>query len=248
MSEDLGAWLRETYEDAGCPPPEAYLEEEMAALSPADRQRLESHADRCPACAAERDLARSFDAGPAGLPAADVDFVVSRLEEASPVRPARGRVVPFRTRTAAAPPAASRPAAPAWRIAAALFVILGAVLLFQLTRPGGPPALPAPETGGVFRGGAVETISPLGAIAVIPDELLWERVEGARSYKVRLLAVDDTVLWETTVSEPPARLPADVFGSLHPAVSYTWTVEALGGSGERLAVSEPAQFRARPVP
>ena len=251
MSDTLGAWLRETYEDAGCPPPEAYLAEEMAALSPADRRRLEEHADRCPACAAERDLARSFDAGPTGLPDADIDFVVSRLEEASPVRPSRGRVVPFRPRTAttASPARPSRPAtAPAWRIAAALFMVLGAVLLFQLTRPGGPPALPAPETGGVFRGGEVETIAPLGEVAVVPDELLWERVEGARSYKVRLLAVDDAVLWETTVPAPPARLPAEVFGSLHPAVSYTWTVEALGPSGERLAVSEPAQFRARPVP
>lgn len=248
MNDTLGAWLRETYKDAGCPPPEAYLAEEMAALSPADRRRLEEHADRCPACAAERDLARSFDEGPVSLPAADVDFVVSRLEKASPVRPARGRVVPFRPRTAASPAAPRRSGLPVWRIAAALFMVLGAVLLFQLTRPGGPPALPAPETGGVFRGGEVEVIAPIGEVAVVPDELLWERTEGARSYKVRLLAVDDAVLWETTVPAPPARMPAEIFKSLHPAVSYTWTVEALGSSGERLAVSEPVQFRARPVP
>jgi hypothetical protein len=246
MSDNLGAWLRETYEDAGCPPPEAFLEEEMAALSPADRRRLEEHADRCPACAAERDLARAFDAGPAGLPAADVDFVVSRLEEASPVR--RGRVVQFPGRAPAAAPAPRRTSAPAWRIAAALFVILGATLLFQLSRPGGPPPLPAPESGGVFRGGEVEVVAPVGEIATVPDELLWVRTEGARSYRVRLLAVDDTVLWETTVPAPPARLPAEVFKSLHPAVAYTWTVEALGPSGERVAVSEPARFRARPAP
>jgi hypothetical protein len=248
MNDTLGAWLRETYQDAGCPPPEAYLAEELAALSPADRRRLEEHADRCPACAAERDLARSFDDGPVSLPAADVDFVASRLEEASPVRPSRGRVVPFRPRTAVAAPVSRRTGSPAWRIAAALFMVLGAVLLFQLTRPGGPPALPAPGTEGVFRGGEIEPIAPVGEIAVVPDEFLWERVEGARSYKIRLLAVDDAVLWETAVPAPPARLPAEVFGSLHPAVSYTWTVEALGPMGERLAVSEPVQFRARPVP
>lgn len=250
MSDTLGRWLRETYEEAGCPPPEAYLESEMAALSPADRRRLESHADRCPACAAERDLARSFDAGPAGLPVADVDFVVARLKEAGRDAGApRGRVVQFPGRKAEAPPArrTRRTMAPAWRIAAALFVVLGAVLLFQLSRPGGPPALPTPETGGVFRGGEVEVIAPVGEIATVPDELLWVRVEGARSYRVRLLAVDDTVLWEATLPAPPARLPAEVFGGLHPAVAYTWTVEALGPSGERLAVSEPARFQARPL-
>lgn len=244
MSDKLGAWLRESYENAGCPPPEAFLEEEMAALSPADRRRLEEHADRCPACAAERDLARAFDAGPAGLPAADVELVVSKLEKAGGPR---GRVVKFPSRAPVAP-APRRTSAPAWwRIAAALFVILGAALLFQLTRPGGPPPLPAPESEGVYRGGEVEVVAPVGEIATVPDELLWVRTEGARSYRVRLLAVDDTVLWETTVPAPPARLPAEVFKSLHPAVAYTWTVEALGPAGERVAVSEPVRFQARPA-
>ncbi len=250
MSDTLGAWLRESYENAGCPPPEAFLESEMAALSAADRRRLESHADRCPACAAERDLARAFDAGPAGLPAADVDFVVSRLEEKAggDAGGPRGRVVKFPSRSPVAAPAPRRTSPPAWRIAAALFVILGAALLFQLTRPGGPPPLPAPESGGVFRGGKVEVVAPVGEIAAVPDELIWVRTEGARSYRVRLLAVDDEVLWETTVPAPPARLPAEVFKSLHPAVAYTWTVEALGPSGERVAVSEPVRFQARPTP
>ncbi|HEX6902071.1 MAG TPA: zf-HC2 domain-containing protein [Thermoanaerobaculia bacterium] len=248
MSDNLGAWLRESYENAGCPPPEAFLEEEMAALSPADRRRLEEHADRCPACAAERDLARAFDTGPAGLPAADVEFVVSKLEKAGgDAAGPRGRVVKFPSR-APAVPAPRRTSAPSWwRMAAVLFVVLGAALLFQLTRPGGPPPLPAPESGGVFRGGEVEVVAPVGEIAVIPDELIWVRTEGARSYRVRLLAVDDTVLWETKVPAPPARLPAEVFKSLHPAVAYTWTVEALGPAGERLAVSEPVRFRAKPT-
>lgn len=251
MSDNLGAWLRESYETAGCPPPEAFLESEMAALSAADRRRLEEHAGRCPACAAERDLARAFDAGPAGLPTADVEYVVSRLEEKAggDAGGPRGRVVKFPSRAPVpAAPAPRRTSAPAWRIAAALFVILGAALLFQLTRPGGPPPLPAPESGGVYRGGEVEVVAPVGEIAVVPDELIWVRTEGARSYRVRLLAVDDTVLWEAKVPAPPARLPAEVFKSLHPAVAYTWTVEALGPAGERVAVSEPVRFRARPAP
>jgi len=94
----------------------------------------------------------------------------------------------------------------------------------------------------------METISPSGDVGEIPVELRWTPREGARLYRVRLSAVDDAVLWEGTVPAPPARLPAEVAGKLHRAVSYTWTVEALDASGARIAASEPARFRARPQP
>jgi hypothetical protein len=244
----LEDWLRAAYagEEAVCPPPEAFLAEELERLAPEERRRLDEHADRCPACAAERDLARTFDASPEaeGVLPEDVGFVVSRLEAASPVR--KGKVVAF---PAAAPkPAPKSPArSVAWRLAAAAILVLGAGLLFQLSRPGAPP-LPAPGTGTVVRGGEVAAVSPVGEVAGIPSELRWEPRPGAASYRVRLSTVDDTVLWETTVAAPPARLPAPVAGQLHRAVVYVWTVEALDASGARVAVSEPIQFRARPDP
>jgi len=252
----LGEWLRAAYagKDAGCPPPEAFLEAETA--TPEERRRLDEHAGRCPACAAERDLARLFAAPEtAGVSGADLDFVVARLEEASPVRASRpaGQVVPF-----PAPPARPAPRRAAgqpwtgqlWKIAAALILVVGGGLLFQLTQSpqGGPPSLPAPQAGGPVRGGEVETISPSGDVGGIPAELRWTPREGARSYRVRLSAVDDTVLWEATVPAPPARLPAEVVARLHRAVAYTWTVEALDASGARIAASEPVRFRARPQP
>jgi hypothetical protein len=255
----LDDWLRAAYNDpaAGCPPPESWLEEELAARTPEERRLLEAHAAHCPACAAERDLARDFDAGAeaAGVRAEDVAFVVSRLEAASPVRTRESaRVVPFRApRQAAPPPQAAPPlAAPSrmrdWRrLAAAAVVILAAGLGFQLFRPAAPP-LPAPQSGGVVRGGEVEAVSPLGEVAGIPAELRWTPRPGASSYRVRLSAVDDTVLWEATVTAPPARLPAEVIRTLHRAVVYVWSVEALGPAGERLGASEPARFRARPAP
>lgn len=240
----LEEWLRAAYAgdaaEAGCPPPEAFLE--AAALGPAERRRLDEHADRCPACAAERDLARLFDAAPeeAGVSSQDVDFVVARLAETSPVKPA-GKVVPF-------PAAGARPRrtpAQVWKIAAAVVLLLGGGLLFRLANPGAPP-LPAPVAGGPVRGGELEVVSPVGDAAGIPSELRWNPRPGAAGYRVRLLAVDDTVLWETTVPAPPARLPAEVQGKLQRAVSYQWTVEALDASGARLASSETARFRIRP--
>jgi hypothetical protein len=247
----LEDWLRASYDDpaAGCPPAEAWLEEELAARTPEERRRLEAHAAHCPACAAERDLARGFDAGAEGVRPEDVAFVVSRLEAASPVRksvPAGARVVPFPGPRQVAPPQAPPSRMRDWRrLAAAAVVILAAGLGYQLFRPTAPP-LPVPPSGGVVRGGEVEAVSPVGEVAGIPAELRWTPRPEASSYRVRLAAVDDTVLWEATVPAPPARLPGEVIRSLHRAVVYVWSVEALGPAGERIGISEPARFRARP--
>jgi hypothetical protein len=246
----LDEWLRAAYSgaDAGCPPPEAFLEAD--ALPPEERRRLDEHADRCPACAAERDLARLFAGAPgaAEVSGEDLDFVVGRLEAASPVR-SSGQVVPFRVPAPAAEPAPRRSGSQSqiWKIAAALILVLGGGLLFRLTQPGAPP-LPPPAVGGPVRGGEIEAVSPVGDVGEVPLELRWTPRQGARLYRVRLSAVDDTVLWEGTVPAPPARLPDEVAGKLHRAVSYLWTVEALDASGARIAGSEPVRFRARPTP
>jgi len=240
----LEDWLRAAYtgEEAGCPPPEAFLEAEAGDRTPEERRRLDEHADRCPACAAERDLVRLFDAGPEAARREDVDYVVARLAAASPVRRATGQVVPFPT---ARKPAATRPVL--WRLAAALVLVLGGGLFFQLSRTAAPP-LPAPGTGSVMRGGEVEAVSPVGEIAGVPAELRWKPRPGASAYRVRLSTVDDTLLWEATFAVPPAPLPSEVVRQLNRAVVYTWTVEALDASGARLAASEPVRFRVRPAP
>jgi hypothetical protein len=252
----LQEWLQAAFagNETGCPPPEAFLEAEPGSAA---ERRLDEHAERCPACAAERDLARLFAAAPetagtAGADAADtadVAFVIARLEAASPLRPS-AQVVPFPadlTRQARPAPVRRPAAGQLWKLAAALVLVLGGGLLFELSRSG-PPSLPPPQVGGPVRGGEVETVAPAGDVAEIPAELRWEPKAGARSYRVRLSAVDDTVLWEATVPAPPARLPAAVAAGLHRAVSYTWTVEALDASGAPIATSEPSRFRARPQP
>lgn len=248
MSKTLDAWLRAAYadEEAGCPPPEAYLPAEAGGLSPEERRALDEHAARCPACAAERDLAQLFDAAPEGADVRpeDLHFVVSRLEETSPVRKALPKVVPFPgpRREAAATPA------PSWsrsfvRFAAAAVLVVAAGLGYRAFQA---PDLPPPEVGEVVRGGEVEAVSPVGEVAEIPGELRWVPRDGAASYRVRLTAVDGEVLWEGTTLAPPLRLPAEVAGRLHRAVVYTWTVEALGPAGERLASSGPVPFKAKP--
>jgi len=290
----LDAWLHAAYADpqAGCPPPEAFLEAELAALAPAERRRVEEHAERCAACAAERDLARLFDQAPeiAGVRPEDLDYVVARLAAASPAAGAE----PTSAGAAAVEPAAPQPkaqsgaqvirfpgpspaqapvAAPAartghrsparsWplaRLAAAAMLVLAAGLGFQLMRPE-PPALPAPEAGQAVRGATIEILSPLGELAEPPSELRWAPWNDAAGYRVRILEVDGTTLWQkrfpaASLAQPgtpieTASLPGEVRARLQRAVTYRWTVEALGpASGldpARLAVSEPAEFRVRP--
>lgn len=258
--QTLDAWLRAAYagpeagHPAGCPPPEAFLEAEVEGLSPAERRALDAHADRCPACAAERDLARLFDAAPeeAGVRPEDLDFVVSRLEESSPVRSISNapNVVLFPAAVRSGHRRAEAPRS-RWqsrslvRFAAAAALVIAAGLGYRAFQSP-DPALPPPELGGVMRGGEVEAVAPVGEVAETPAELRWVLIDRAASYRVRMTAVDGSVLWESTVSAPPAHLPADVAGRLHRAVVYTWTVEALDPSGARLASSEPFRFRVRP--
>jgi hypothetical protein len=250
----LQDWLRAAYlspqasSEAGCPPPEAYLEAEAGALAPEARRALDEHADRCPACAAERDLARLWDApaDAAGARPEDVAFVVSRLEKSSPVSRPAAKVVPFRAPSPQAPPVRAR-SFPFTRLAAAAVLVIAAGLGFRTLYPPEPP-LPAPETGGVVRSAEVEILAPRGELEEIPGELRWNAWKGARSYRVRLIAVDGEVLWQAVVPAPPARLPSEVSGRLHRAVTYTWTVEALGPTGDVLAASEPVRFQTKPDP
>ena len=256
---ELADWLRDAYADAaaGCPPPEAYLADELAALTAEEHRRLEAHADACPACNAERELARAFDAGEAGAAAEDVDFVTARLrgepvplptpiatsarpaEAAREGMPAGARVVPFRGRSAAAR---------TWVRFAAAAVLMVAAGLTVRTFYARPPALPEPPRGGVVRGGEVELLAPVGEVAEPPWELHWQPVADAAGYRVQLLAIDDTVLFETRAGAPPARLTAAVATTLQRGVSYQWTVEALTSNGATLARSQPARFRIRPLP
>ena len=245
----LEQWLRDAWDEpaAGCPPPEVWLAEEQAALDPADRERLAAHAAGCPACSSERELARAFDTADAGAAADDAAWVAARLAAppaaAADRRPAvgnspAGRVVAFQGRRAAV----------RWvRLAAAAVLVVAAGLMFQ-TLNLGSGSLPAPPASGTMRGGRVEVVAPVGELPAAPAGLRWRATDEAARYRVRLLAVDETELWQATVDRPEAALPAAVMALLEPAVSYRWSVEALGADGAVVGRSEVAEFRVAPEP
>jgi len=231
--EDL---LMEAYGDDGpCPAPEAFLRSSTDGLTREERERLERHAETCPACAAERKLAREFDATPrtADPSSVDLQYVVNHLE-AHPV--VRG--------TAPAPRA--RPASRlmwSWGLAAAavLVVAVGGVML----RGPSAPTLPSLGPDTVLRGARVEVEFPRGDLDAVPRTMRWESVDGAAGYRVVVTAVDDTILIENTTEIPSIELSDEDLGRMHPAVVYFWQVEALDSQGSRLAASERVRFRAR---
>jgi hypothetical protein len=230
LSDSLhSAWSPEN----GCPPAEDWLRLETGDVTPEERRTLEAHAARCPACAAERDMARLFAEAPAQARDEDVEYVVAKLEALNlPSQP-----VPL------AFPSRRRPVL-TWvaRLAAVIVLALGVALFF---RAGQAPPLRDPGAGEVYRGGELRLVGPIGEISEMPREFRWEKAEDASSYRVTLRAVDDAVLWQETVAAPAARLPEDVARGLHRAVLYRWNVEALDERGARLAASEPAQFMVR---
>jgi len=246
MSSDtkptLAEALRQAYQEPGaCPPPEAYLAEEIAALAPGERARLEGHAESCPACSAERELARSFDLSDdmSAAGSRDVAVIARRLGRRSPARSGSlARLFHF-------PALGGLSKSPALRMAAAAVLVLAIGVVVQTGR-GSRPDLPDVPTDTAVRGGEISVVAPVGELDDLPSGLVWEVVGGASTYRVTIEAVDDTVLWESVVGEPSAVLPNEILSKLHRAVTYEWRVEALDGEERRLAASGPVEFRARP--
>ncbi len=257
----------------GCPSPEEWHRAALGELPAEALDRLARHAAGCPACAAERDLARAFAAGPdpaeAAATAADVTAIVARLEARPPHRaprsaPSAAGGAPAPSAAGGAPtPAAGAGAAPAapagrllrfpWRFsgAPALFAVAAALVLalglaYQAGRGAGPPELPDRREESRVRGGAIDDLAPAGELDAPPGAFTWEPVAGAARYRLTLFAVDDRVLWEGEAAAPPAPLPAAVM-PLSSAVTYGWRVEALDREDRVIARSERAQFLIRPA-
>jgi hypothetical protein len=226
--------LEQAYPGPDCPPPEAYLAD--AALSAAERARIETHADVCPACGAERALARAFDSEP--VPAPEAQAIIATLRERAPWRAANVAPHPrFAARRGARRFTLAVPLA----LAAAL--VLGVGVVLQMGAPGAPP-IGAPGTGAIMRGSGIDVVAPAGEVGALPDSLEWEPVPDAASYRVVLMGVDGETLWQDTIDRPPAVIPPATLASLNPTVRYRWQVEALDENGARIARSETTTFRA----
>lgn len=237
----LQQWLAAAYgEGAGCPPAQVFLAEEWAALTNDRRELIERHLGECPACAAELELARAFDAGAMD---GDARWIVEQLERSRPGSPAPGEsgdavVVPLDS-------ARHRRARWLVPLAAAAMMIVAVGLVVRLNRPT-VPELPDRPSDGVVRSAEIEILAPVGDIEAPPTRVEWVEVGGVRDYRFVLLDVDDEPLWEGRFDASPAVLPDSIVIQLQPGVVYFWQIEGRSEGGEVVARSARQQFRMRP--
>lgn len=124
---------------------------------------------------------------------------------------------------------------------AAAAAIVAAGLVFQLADLS--PRMPDPEATEVRRGGAVELVEPIGALAERPLMLAWREAPGSTRYRVVLSTVDDTTIWQFETQETSIELPREIAERLHSAVSYFWQVESIGRNSSVIGRSRLVAFR-----
>ncbi len=267
--------LRRAYPERGaCPAPETFQREAAGELAGDELRRIEAHAAQCPACRAERELARLFE-----LPreewealAPEVEAIVADLEgrragvrapeslpgtapEASPAPPVPKAIPePIREPTPEKPRVVGFPsldtltgrrARPAWVLAAAAVLVLAIGASIQRARLA-PPGLPEPTGAVVMRGSELDALFPLGEIEEAPAELRWRGEEWAGRYRVTVSGVDERVIWRADTAETRIETPAELRGRLAPRVVYLWKVEALDHDGRRIASTRWERFRIEP--
>lgn len=193
------------------------------------------HVAGCPRCQAEYALWRSFEEPPAAAEeGAAVQWITTELKRRSQPKPA----VRWWRRLDGG----------SWVVRAAaagvctILIAVGITLNMRRANSDQPVFDPGAP---VYRSTALAVIAPVGEQAVAPSVLKWSPHATARQYRVRVMEVDRTVLWSTTVSADSVRLPAPVRAAALPGKTLLWQVEALASSGEVLTSSPVERFRVR---
>ncbi|MDH3744949.1 MAG: response regulator [Acidobacteriota bacterium] len=126
-----------------------------------------------------------------------------------------------------------------WLAAAAgLVFVLGLVLRFGAVTP----VLPPPELDSTSRGASIHLLEPVGKVPGTPSHLVWRDSPGAVLYKVVLMTVDETVLWQTETQAALVEIPQWLVEELHPSVTYHWQVEGFDENRSLIGESEFAAF------
>jgi len=229
---------REQWHEALTPGPDCLPIERLdAALSAVEQ----AHVAGCARCQTELELFRAFEAD---APVAGEGLAVPWIAAETRRRLAPAPVArPVRTAPAA------QPASTAWRLpswalmAASLAVIVGGASL--LMRPSAPVA--APDTAPVYRGAQIGLTVAAGDLDAAPAEVVWNAVDGAVNYELRLLEIDGTELWRVATSSPTVSVPADARAAFLPGRTLVWRVEARDAGGRTIVSSGDVRARVRPA-
>lgn len=192
-----------------------------APLSDAEQQ----HVRDCARCQSELAMFREFESDES---TSDGQWIAEELRRRLQQNESE-TVVPFRPRTFRL----------AYAVAAMLVVLIGVGTWMQLREPSLDPAIDVPQG---YRSARLEAIAPMGDLADTPKELRWSVVPNASRYRVRVMEVDQTVLWNGETTDSHIALPPAVVAQFAPGKSLLWDVTALHGN-DILASSDTQRFR-----
>ncbi len=191
-----------------------------------------AHIASCPHCQSEIAMLRSFESStPSENEGAAVAWIAAQLErnQKAPAEKSTASHVPF------------------WRamfripyMAAAAALIVAVTLGISLYHSdNGQPTLHAPQVG-VYRGEI--HLQTVGDLSQSPDQLAWEAVPGATSYRVEIDDVTGDKIWGSTSTENSIKLGPEMKSTLRPGKPLNWTVTAVDANGKELA-SGKGKFR-----
>ena len=191
----------------------------------------QAHVGTCARCQTELALWQQFESSaPAKDEGAAVTWIVSELERRAE-RPQHQKSRPSR----------SWGLSGQWLAAAASVVLVVSVGYLMWDRE---PAIRNP--GGAteqYRTVQLDVIAPLGDVAAAPREFSWKPAAGAIRYDVRILEVDGTVVWRTSIAEPRLVVPPDILSRFVSQKPFLWEVTARDASDAAIGSSGTQRFR-----
>ena len=196
---------------------------------------LAAHLGSCFHCRTELDLLRSFLRAPSGDEAEAIGGITERL-----------RLPGTCAEVARSPWWKDLLQVRRLRLAAvAMAGVFIAIAIGLQWRHGSAPRLNVPNQPEmeVLRSGSIPVIAPTGDITEAPTRIQWQPVPGARQYRIRLLEVDRSELWNTLTSGPEAAIPAPIRSKIVPAKTLLVQVIAFDSSDRKLAESDYVHFR-----
>jgi hypothetical protein len=212
-----------------CPPIEEIVTLLDGVRGIASQRACEEHVAGCPRCSTELYMFREFrSAQPNSEERAAVAAITATLRKSSPAKPAAWWQIVWQPRILA-------PAS----IALAAMAIVVAIGVHGPTVPREPSAI----SRDVTRSLQVVPIGPLGDVRQVPHEFQWRSEPGMSRYRVRLLEIDSTEVWNTIVTGQTAVLPPEVASKITLQKRMLWEVASLDAAGQAVSSSGLQSFR-----
>lgn len=228
--------------------PECLTPEQLETLL--DGKQSHPHLAHCSRCQSELALLKSFESGtPLADEGAAVAWISSHLDRnLAHIKDSSGRQG-LRSRVQDLEPRISWMAkvfAPrGWRWALPATALVAAAVMFAvLLRPQKEPQLQANAGNSnlVYRSQEVQLVSPVGDVQQVPRQLQWVAFPNTGKYKVALMEVDNSVLWDIETKATSIEIPASLRARMLPGKPILWQVTALDSQGKVLGASQVQRF------